>query len=301
MSAASAISKLIEAALANWRPPASQIVGQLSGGQVAPAASGSPGVVDRDDLIPPTRTLTIDGVAHDLSADRSWTTSGGGGGMTNPMTTQDDIIVGGTSGAPARLAKGSDGQVLTVDPSTHHLAWATPTATSGALTLIAESLLASDASGVTFSSIPGTYRHLRLVGYGRLAGATSDDYVYVQFNGDTGSNYDEQRGLWVNGITSIVALYGLTRGRIGELPGASAAAANAPGSFEILIPHYAGTTWDTIAQSWGGFKHGTSGNSIAIEMFSVSWRSTAAVTSITLIPGTGDFKAGCLFSLYGMA
>lgn len=51
-----------------------------------------------------------------------------GGGMTNPMTTQDDIIVGGTVtggvAAPARLGKGADGQVLTVDPSTHHLAWA---------------------------------------------------------------------------------------------------------------------------------------------------------------------------------
>jgi hypothetical protein len=46
--------------------------------------------------------------------------------MTNPMTTAADLIVGGTSGAPARLGKGSDGQVLTVDPSTHLLVWATP-------------------------------------------------------------------------------------------------------------------------------------------------------------------------------
>jgi hypothetical protein len=47
-------------------------------------------------------------------------------GFTNPMTTQDDLIVGGASGAAARLAKGTDGQVLTVDPTTHHLVWATP-------------------------------------------------------------------------------------------------------------------------------------------------------------------------------
>ena len=53
------------------------------------------------------------------------------GAMSNPMTTQDDIIVGGASGVPARLAKGTDGQVLTVDPTTHHLVWATPTAGSG--------------------------------------------------------------------------------------------------------------------------------------------------------------------------
>ena len=47
-------------------------------------------------------------------------------GMANPMTTAADLIVGGTSGAPARLGKGSDGQVLTVDPATHVLVWATP-------------------------------------------------------------------------------------------------------------------------------------------------------------------------------
>lgn len=46
--------------------------------------------------------------------------------ITNPLTTQDDLWIGGASGAPARLAKGSDGQVLTVDPTTHHLVWATP-------------------------------------------------------------------------------------------------------------------------------------------------------------------------------
>lgn len=38
----------------------------------------------------------------------------GGGGLTNPMTTAGDIIVGGTNGAPTRLAKGDDDEVLTL-------------------------------------------------------------------------------------------------------------------------------------------------------------------------------------------
>lgn len=38
--------------------------------------------------------------------------SSGGGSFENPMTSEGDIIVGGASGAPERLAKGSDGQVL---------------------------------------------------------------------------------------------------------------------------------------------------------------------------------------------
>ena len=35
-------------------------------------------------------------------------------GMDNPMSAAGDLIVGGTSGAPARLAKGSNGQVLKI-------------------------------------------------------------------------------------------------------------------------------------------------------------------------------------------
>jgi hypothetical protein len=37
------------------------------------------------------------------------------GGFSNPMTTKGDIIAGGASGAPTRLAVGSNGQVLTAD------------------------------------------------------------------------------------------------------------------------------------------------------------------------------------------
>jgi len=35
-------------------------------------------------------------------------------GMQNPMTTAGDIIVGGTSGTPGRLAKGNEGDVLAI-------------------------------------------------------------------------------------------------------------------------------------------------------------------------------------------
>lgn len=39
---------------------------------------------------------------------------GGSSGMSNPMTAAGDMIYGGTSGTPTRLAKGTDGQVLTL-------------------------------------------------------------------------------------------------------------------------------------------------------------------------------------------
>jgi hypothetical protein len=51
----------------------------------------------------------------DSANDRTIVTIPGGGlgdGMENPMTTAGDLIVGGASGTPMRLAKGTDGQVL---------------------------------------------------------------------------------------------------------------------------------------------------------------------------------------------
>lgn len=49
------------------------------------------------------------------------------GAISNPMSAPADLIVGGVGGVPARLAKGSDGQVLSVNPTTHLLAWLTLT------------------------------------------------------------------------------------------------------------------------------------------------------------------------------
>lgn len=47
-------------------------------------------------------------------ATRSAITSAVSSKMSNPMTTAGDIIVGGTSGAPSRLASGTTGQILKV-------------------------------------------------------------------------------------------------------------------------------------------------------------------------------------------
>lgn len=89
----------------------------LNGSNLRPAAG---------DVIPgtlyPDASLSIiyqsDGTTWNVWADLA------NGGMTNPMSAQDDLIIGGAAGAPSRLGKGSDGQVLTVDPTTHHLLWA---------------------------------------------------------------------------------------------------------------------------------------------------------------------------------
>jgi hypothetical protein len=56
-------------------------------------------------------------------------TPAGGGGMVNPMTNAGDIIIGGVSGAAARLGAGANGYVLTMVGGSP--AWASPTGGGG--------------------------------------------------------------------------------------------------------------------------------------------------------------------------
>jgi hypothetical protein len=58
------------------------------------------------------------GVNHDPATSPAfWDLLLAPGSMTNPMTSPNDLIVGSTLGAPARLGKGANGQVLGVNPS----------------------------------------------------------------------------------------------------------------------------------------------------------------------------------------
>lgn len=72
-------------------------------------------------------------------------------GMTNPMTTAGDIIVGGSSGTPGRLAKGTDGKVLKMVSGSP--AWADESISSGSASAGAF-LVADGSGGVTWTTVP---------------------------------------------------------------------------------------------------------------------------------------------------
>lgn len=65
-------------------------------------ATGQPDALSPSDIgaVPTARTLTINGTAFDLSADRSWTVSGGGGGISdlNGLTGATQTFATGTTG-----------------------------------------------------------------------------------------------------------------------------------------------------------------------------------------------------------
>jgi hypothetical protein len=172
--------------------------------------------------------------------------------------------------------------------------------TPGGYVLLSEQVLASPASSVTFSSIPSTYRNLRLVISGRCSASQTDDGVYLQFNSDTGANYSRQ--YLVASVASLSAGQSVSSSSglaIGDVS-CGTALANAAGSSIMDIPNYSGTTFLKTAVGTSGGVSATGGaGGIRVFTFSGFWNSTAAINSILVqLSGGSNFVAGSVFDLY---
>lgn len=95
-----------------------------------------------------------------------------------------DLLYGTGSDAATRLAIGTAGQVLTVNSGATAPEWASISA--GGMTLIATAT-PSAATTVSFTSIPTTYKQLKVVWTGVYQ--SSSDGFRVRINNDTGNNY----------------------------------------------------------------------------------------------------------------
>jgi hypothetical protein len=153
---------------------------------------------------------------------------------------------------------------------------------------IATQTLGSAASSITFSSIAGTYTDLRLVYSGKVTVTGKD--VRVQFNGDTGGNYSYT---WLGGNGSSAS-----SGRLANsayiASYALVGSSSSPTTMGIDIMNYSNTTT---------YKTCLLRNSDApseVIAYAGLWRSTAAITSVTMFPNTDQFATGSTFTLYGI-
>lgn len=209
------------------------------------------------------------------------------------IDAQGDLIYGSAADTPARLAIGSSGQVLTVSGGVP--VWS---AGGSGITLIADQTLGSDAASIDFSSIAGTYKHLMLLGDLRSSSASVSVDTLLRFNGDTAANYDWMRLVWSSGGTTTQEGYAGTSGSLGFHLGDSARA-NRFAGVQIWIPDYVNTTREKSA-----IAEASAVNTAALATCNSGrafWRSTAAVTQVTILPSTGNFRAGSRLSLYGVS
>lgn len=194
------------------------------------------------------------------------------------LTTKGDLIAATGASTPARLAVGTNDQVLIADSTTATgLKWGT--AAAGGMTSLASGSLGS--SGTTISSISNGYKNLQLV----LRGVLSGDNVVIRLNGDSGSNY--RTVIMETGATSLQG--GAQTTYYNTWINSSVIAIG----INVFFYDYTNTsnkkqiahlsTRDNTAV-WGtGFYGGT----------------TAAITSISMLPASSTITAGT-YELFGV-
>ena len=166
----------------------------------------------------------------------------------------------------------------------------------GGIQLIQEVVTSGSQNTVTFASISSGYRHLQIRVSGRGTDTANDAAILLNFNNDTGSNYDYQQNFFTtSGGYSAVRNTGQTNLWTVQIPAANATA-NYAGAGEINIMDYRGTTFYKSV-----FGHGQDYEvGLRSMVYSGVWKNTAAITEIDVTLNAGAFVDGTVVSLYGV-
>lgn len=168
-------------------------------------------------------------------------------------------------------------------------------ATATKIPLASVTLSAATAS-ITFSGISQSYTDLLLVAMWRKSGNGSQDKIDCRVNGDSGTNYSDTY-LYGGGSS---AASGRETGKTMFMAGYAASSDASSGAFGMTTMNFQSysntTTYKTIINN--SFTSAPSG--VVIPCVGL-WRSTAAITSITLYPDdNSNWISGCTFNLYGI-
>lgn len=165
--------------------------------------------------------------------------------------------------------------------------------------LIQEVVTSGSQASVTFSSISSSYRDLLIIVRGRGTNASTNVQARIQFNGDTGANYQFENTNWTSTVGSATQSTGQTFLQMAsQLPGASATA-NYCGNASMRVFDYRGTTFYKSIFSEGGASLGTGASTQQVGLYGGIWSSTAAITSILVSLNAGNFVDNSVVSLYG--
>jgi hypothetical protein len=153
------------------------------------------------------------------------------------------------------------------------------------MTPIATNTLVSATNSITFSSIPQGYTDLLLI-HNNISGTTQQ--LRLTFNGDSGSNYNTAELYGTGSAAGSGRGINETKINIGFFN--SSAVSNSIVNFQNYSNS---TTYKTLLA-----RYGNTGTQIAAVVG--LWKSTAAITSITIVAQTGNFAVDSSFTLYGI-
>ena len=203
------------------------------------------------------------------------------------VDAKGDIIAASASDTVARLAVGANGTVLTAaSGEATGLQWATPAA--GGMTLL-DSGSMSGAS-VTTATLSTSYKDLYVVIRNFLP-ATFDAHLRLRFNSDTNTRYSF--GLYgaYNNQPFNENFMRISQGIINT--------AN-QGLTIFKVPDYANTTtWKTTELTTSIVSDPTSGNYGSYNSMNGAYNQTAAITTMTFFPSSGNITSGNYY-VYGV-
>jgi hypothetical protein len=248
------------------------------------AAAGSIADGDYGDVV-------VGGSGTTMTLDTVTVPKGGTGATT---LTNHGVVLGQGASAVAVTSAGTAGQVLTSGGASADPSWGT----GPALQLITETVTSGTAADVTFSSIATTWRDLVVVVRGRGTTAAVAVNILLQFNTDTGANYDYEYIHAQNTTLGGAGTVATTSAFIGQLTAASGTA-NVAGSCRAEILDYRGTTFQKAGTFHSNGKSGTTTSTIIPWLGIFNWRSTSAINAVKVFPSAGAFVDNSVVSLYG--
>jgi hypothetical protein len=160
-------------------------------------------------------------------------------------------------------------------------------------------------SSASFDSIPNTYKHLQIrwIARSNYPGSSNIISMFLRLNGDSGSNYSWH---YINADPPTLSAGGVANAGsilVSYLP-ASGYTSGMFGTGVIDILDYNKTSTYKTVRTFGGCDTNNTGGEKGIVSFSIgNWRSTSAISSITLA-NASDLSNGLTqyseFSLYGI-
>lgn len=197
-------------------------------------------------------------------------------------TTTGDLIYASAANTPARLAIGTSNQVLTVSGGVP--TWAAP-ATGGMTLLDTITLSGSSVTSATFSS---SYECLTIYIKG-MYGSTNTQ-CNMRLNADTGSNYSFN---YIYDGTASAESVNATSARIGNIGTLSGVKSSTYQIINLMRPKDTDQVFFVTTAQYGEFSVAQQQNCTGV------YDCSAAITSITIFPGSGTFTAGTVY-IYGV-
>jgi hypothetical protein len=160
--------------------------------------------------------------------------------------------------------------------------------------------LSANLAEIEIASIPAGFNGLKLIALVRSTTAATKTSLILQLNGDAAEEHYFARHVEVEGSVTLTAQTG--SGTAGFDMQDCCTGASAPsgyyGLLEVTILRYQDVTARPML--YYGYCQGQASTELKLHEGGGQYLGEAAVTSLTLIPGAGDFASGSKYVLYGM-